>query len=424
MVKALLVGGGGREHALAWKLAESSQIDELHAAPGNPGIAAHAELHDVPASDIGGLADLAVRLKPGVVVIGPENPLADGLADELAERGIRAFGPSKSGARLESSKLYAKKLMARAGIPTAPAKGFTDIDEASEYIQRLGFNKPMVIKADGLAGGKGVTVARFVPEAIKALVENMQEDRFGAAGRTILVEEYMEGEELSILAFCDGKTVLPLPAAQDYKRAFDRDKGSNTGGMGSYSPVPACTEEVFEEAVNTVLQPCADALEASGEHYVGVIYAGLMLTENGLKVVEFNCRFGDPETQAILPRLKSDLGELILASTEKSLPGLSVDTSDQACVCVVAASKGYPDEEPQTGFEIQGLDAAAEMEDVLVFHAGTKSDGGRIVNVGGRVLGVTGLGDDIAAARDRAYAAIEEIKFQGMCFRSDIAKGK
>ena len=420
-----MIGGGGREHALAWKLAQSSHIDDLHAAPGNPGIAAHAELHDVPVSDIGGLVELADRLKPGVVIVGPENPLAAGIADELAEHGIRTFGPNKSGARIESSKLHAKRLMAKAGIPTAAAKAFTDIDEASEYIQQRGFNKPMVIKADGLAGGKGVTVARFVPEAIKALVENMQEKRFGAAGNTILVEDYMEGEELSILAFCDGKTVLPLPAAQDYKRAFDRNKGANTGGMGSYSPVPACTDEVFEEAVETIVKPCAEQLERDGERYVGMIYAGLMITENGLRVVEFNCRFGDPETQAILPRLQSDLGELILASTEKSLPGMKVEVSDRACVSVVAASKGYPDEEPvKTGFPIEGVEAAEEMADVFVFHAGTKSDGGRVVTSGGRVLAVSALGETIASARERAYEAMDAIEFEGMRFLSDIAKGK
>ncbi len=418
-----MVGGGGREHALVWKLAQSRYIDEVHAAPGNPGMEGQAILHDVPVGDLRALAELAADIQAGVVVVGPEAPLAAGLTDVLAEKGIRSFGPTASGARLESSKTFAKKLMNQAGIPTAKGRSFDDIDEASEYIQS--FRRPVVVKADGLAAGKGVAVCMTVPEAIKALVETMQHRRFGAAGDRVLVEEWMEGEELSILALCDGKTVLPLPAAQDYKRAYDRDKGPNTGGMGSYSPVPFATPELAEEVLNTILQPCVDVMERSGERYVGVIYAGLMLTEYGLRVVEFNCRFGDPETQAILPRLTSDFGELILASTEKSLPGMKVEVSDQACVSVVAASGGYPETEPlQTGFEILGLEEAGKHSDVVVFHAGTRRDGSRIMTSGGRVLAVSALGDGLPGAREKAYAAMEEIKFSGMRVRSDIAAKK
>ncbi|MEX2553546.1 MAG: phosphoribosylamine--glycine ligase [Actinomycetota bacterium] len=422
-MRALVVGAGGREHALVWKLAQGRYIDEIHAAPGNPGMAGQATLHDVPVADIDGLVELAVSLHADVVIVGPEVPLAEGLSDALAERGIKVFGPTKSGARLESSKIFAKQLMKKAGIPTAEARAFDDIDEASEYIQFR--HRPVVIKANGLAAGKGVVVCRYVPEAIKALVEMMQDRKFGDAGTTVLVEDMMEGEELSILAFCDGKNVLPLPAAQDYKRAYDRNKGPNTGGMGSYSPVAVCTDEVMDQAMDKVLQPCADALVKEGENYVGVIYAGLMMTEQGLKVVEFNCRFGDPETQAILPRLESDLGELILASIERSLPGMEIKVSDRACVAVVAASGGYPEQEPlQTGFEIEGLEAAGRLEDVVVFHAATKAQNDRLVTSGGRVLSVSALGDNLEAARTNAYEAIEGISFQGMRFRADIAKGK
>ncbi|MGQ0680423.1 MAG: phosphoribosylamine--glycine ligase [Actinomycetota bacterium] len=422
-MRALVVGGGGREHALVWKLAQSSHIDELHAAPGNPGMAAHAELHDVAAGDIRGMVELAASLDAGVVVVGPEAPLAAGIADALEERGIRCFGPKAMGARLEASKMHAKMLMHKAGIPTASGRAFTDIDEASEYVQRL--NRPVVVKADGLAAGKGVTVCRYVPEAIRALVEALQHRRFADAGATVLVEEFMEGEEISILALCDGHSLLALPAAQDYKRAYDRNKGPNTGGMGSYSPVSVCTPALSEEVMETVFKPLVGQLERDGERYIGVIYAGLMLTEQGLRVVEFNCRFGDPETQAILPRLESDLGELILASTHKSLPGMAVVVKDPACVSVVAASGGYPEQEPlQTGFEVEGVEAAEREECVVVFQAGTRADGSRVVTSGGRVLAVSALGEHLPAARERAYRAMEQITFKGMRVRSDIAEGK
>lgn len=423
------MGGGGREHALVWKLGSSRYIDEIHCAPGNPGMAGQAVLHDVAVADTEALVRLALNLKADVVIIGPEAPLAAGLADQLAERGIKSFGPRQSGAQLESSKIFAKRLMAQAGIPTARWKSFDDIDEASEYVQKL--RGEVVIKADGLAAGKGVSVCRTVPEAISALVESMQHRKFGDAGTTVLVEELLTGPELSVLALCDGKTVLALPAAQDYKRAYDRNKGPNTGGMGAYSPVPICTPQVAEQVMDTVLQPCVETLIKSGENYVGVIYAGLMMTpetENeagGLRVIEFNCRFGDPETQAILPRVESDLGELILASVERELPGMKLNVTDRACVSVVAASGGYPEQEPlQTGFAIDGLEVAAKLDDVVVFHAATKAENDRLVTSGGRVLAVSALGDDQAEARSRAYEAIEKISFQGMRFRTDVAKGK
>lgn len=426
-MKALVVGGGGREHALVWKLVGSRYIDEVHCSPGNPGMVGQAVLHDVAVTDTQALVRLALNLHADVVVIGPEAPLAAGLADQLAERGIKSFGPRQSGAQLESSKIFAKQLMAKAGIPTARWKSFDDIDQASEYVQRL--RGEVVIKADGLAAGKGVSVCRTVPEAISALVESMQHRKFGDAGTTVVIEELLEGPELSVLALCDGKTVLALPAAQDYKRAYDRNKGSNTGGMGAYSPVGICTPQVAEQVMDTVLQPCVETLIESGENYVGVIYAGLMMTPEtesgpgGLKVIEFNCRFGDPETQAILPRLKSDLGELILASVERELPGMKLNVSDRVCVSVVAASGGYPEQDPlQTGFVIEGLDEAAKVEDVVIFHAATKPENDRLVTSGGRVLAVSALGENIAGARERSYEAIEKISFQGMRFRTDIAR--
>lgn len=419
-MKALVVGGGGREHALVWKLASSRYIDQVHCAPGNPGAAGQAELHEVPVTDTEAMVDLARRLGEVVVVVGPEAPLAAGMADALGDAGIRCFGPRQSAARLESSKRYAKQLMQEAGIPTAAARSFDDAGEATAYVRRAG--RPVVVKADGLAAGKGVTVCRSAAEAEAAVADAMSRRRFGDAGSRVLVEERLEGPELSVLGLCDGGSVVALPAAQDFKRAFDGDGGPNTGGMGAYSPVPACTPEVSREVMERVFEPCVRALGARGERYIGVIYAGLMLTEQGLQVIEFNCRFGDPETQAILPRLEADLGELILAATEGSLAGVAAAGSPRACVSVVAASGGYPEQDPlQVGFEIRGLEDVDKLEDVTVFHAATRAESGRLVTSGGRVLAVSALGDDLEAARSAAYDALDRISFQGMRFRSDIA---
>ncbi|HEX2178945.1 MAG TPA: phosphoribosylamine--glycine ligase [Actinomycetota bacterium] len=419
-MKVLVVGGGGREHALAWALACSPSVSEVHAAPGNPGIASVGTCHPVGVGDIAGLVELAARLAADLVVIGPEAPLAAGLADALAEHGIAAFGPKKSGARLEASKTFAKQLMEFAEIPTAEARTFESAAGAIAYVEELG--SPVVIKADGLAAGKGVTVCDGPSEARAAIVEAMEQRRFGDAGNTILVEERMEGPELSILAFCDGTTVLPMPAAQDFKRALDGDLGPNTGGMGSYSPVPFATDALVDEAMDRILLPISDHLARIGRHYVGVIYAGLMLTEAGLKVVEFNCRFGDPETQAIVPRLASDLGDLMAATTQGSLAGMKVVCTDRACVSVVAVSGGYPDADPLvTGFEITGL-AKAESPELQVFHSGTALRDEKLVTAGGRVLSVSALGDTITSARELAYRAIGRIDFEGMRYRSDIAE--
>jgi phosphoribosylamine--glycine ligase len=419
-VKVLVVGGGGREHALAWALARSPSVTEVHAAPGNPGIGRVATCHPVGVGDIPGLVDLAGHLGADLVVIGPEAPLAAGLADALEQRGIVAFGPKKSGARLEASKTFAKQVMEFAQIPTADARTFESAKAAIAYVEEL--DCPVVVKADGLAAGKGVTVCDGPDDAKAAILEAMEQHRFGDAGNSVLIEERMEGPELSILAFCDGVTVLPLPAAQDFKRSLEGDQGPNTGGMGSYSPVPFATDGVVDQAMDQILNPVAAQLAQMGRHYVGVIYAGLMLTPAGLKVVEFNCRFGDPETQAILPRLESDLGELMTATTQGSLAGMKVACSDQACVSVVAASGGYPEADPlKTGFEITGLDEA-EALGVQVFHSGTAERDGKLVTSGGRVLSVSALGEDLASARKMAYRALEEVRFQAMRFRTDIAE--
>lgn len=418
-MRVLVIGGGGREHALVWALSRSSSVNEIICAPGNPGIAALAECFSVKSGDIEGLVDLAQRVHPDLVVVGPEAPLAAGLADALRDE-FAVFGPTASGARLESSKSYAKELMASKAIPTAASASFTRAGEAIEYVEKL--NRPVVVKADGLAAGKGVAVCDDVNQAAAAIEQAMVGLRFGPAGTKVLIEDRLSGPELSILAFCDGKSVLPMQAAQDFKRALDGDRGSNTGGMGSYSPVPVCTPQVFEQAVDSVLEPIAEALAEHGERYVGVIYAGLMLTEDGLKVIEFNCRFGDPETQALLPRLDSDLAEVMVASVEGSLAGAALQWSNDACVTVVAASRGYPDEkEFETGFPIRGLPDGGAGEGVLVFHSGTGLKDGQVVTAGGRVISVSALGTGIAEARAKAYEHMKGISFQGMHYRTDIA---
>lgn len=417
-MKVLVVGGGGREHALVSRLASNSSTSEILCAPGHPGIAESAECIPIGVDDIAGLVELASERRPDLVVVGPEAPLAAGLADALDQFAV--FGPSAGGARLESSKSYAKDLMRSKGIPTANSVSFGDPGEAIHYVRKL--DRPVVVKADGLAAGKGVTVCDSPEEAAEAIRQAMVGLRFGSAGNTVLIEERLFGPELSMLAFCDGRTVLPMQPAQDFKRALDGDRGPNTGGMGSYSPVPACTADVFDEAVGSVLEPIAEALRERGERYVGVIYAGLMLTEEGLKVIEFNCRFGDPETQALLPRLRSDLAEVMIASVEGSLGGASLEWSRQACVTVVASSGGYPDKPDfPTGFPIEGLTGSSPGDGVAVFHSGTALKDGRVVTAGGRVLSISALGPDIAQARKKAYEHMEQISFEGMHIRSDIA---
>jgi phosphoribosylamine--glycine ligase len=394
-------------------------VERLLAAPGNAGIEEAATCFPIAANDIVGIVELVEREGIDLTVVGPEAPLVAGLVDELESRGYWAFGPSRDGARIEGSKVWARRLCEKHGLPGPRGRSFNDPAEAIAHLEEL--DPPYVIKADGLAGGKGVTVAETRDEALRALKEALVDRVFGDAGDMVLVEEYVEGREVSALALTDGRTVIPLPLAQDFKRALDGDRGPNTGGMGAYSPVPWIDGETQSHIVEDVLKAAVRALEDEGVRYRGVLYAGLMLTADGPKVLEFNCRFGDPETQAVLPRLQSDLGESMLACVEGNLSVYQLRWTPQACVTVVLASGGYPGQHP-TGLEVRGLEDAAMLENVLIFHAGTTRRDGKVVTAGGRVLSVTALGKDLAEARSRAYEACSRISFEGMHFRKDIAK--
>jgi len=417
-MRVLLVGSGGREHALAWKLAQSPRLSELHAAPGNPGIGRLATLHPVELTDPEGMTELATRLAVDLVVVGPEAPLADGLADRITDAGLRCFGPSAAAARLESSKAFAKSVMQAAGVPTARAIVCDTVAAAQAAIAEMGGR--VVIKADGLAAGKGVTVCDSAADAQAAAEGCLVGGDFGAAGRRVLVEERMEGEELSLLALCDGERVLPLAPARDHKRALDGDAGPNTGGMGAFSPVPDVGADLVEEILATVHRPAVNELARLGTPFRGCLYAGLMLTAAGPRVIEFNVRFGDPEAQVILPRLDADLLDLLDRAATGSLAGAVAPGTSDACVSVVVAAEGYP-EAPVAGAAISGLPAAEALEDVTVFHAGTAESAGTLVAAGGRVLDVTACGRDFAEARRRAYAAVGLIHLEGSMHRTDIA---
>jgi len=417
MTDVLLVGGGGREHALAWTLARSPRLGRMVAAPGNPGIAAHARCVAVKDGDLDGLVALAQRERPDLVVVGPEVPLALGLADRLRAAGLAVFGPSAAAARLESSKAFAKDLMSRHGVPTARFRTFEDAPAARRYCREI--DVPLVIKADGLAAGKGVTVCRTLDEADRALARCFEERAFGASGLTIVIEEFLEGEEASFFALADGGAVVPLAGAQDHKTVFDGDRGPNTGGMGAYSPAPVLDLAMQERVMAEIVRPVIAAMAKEGAPYAGVLFVGLMVTRQGPKVIEFNCRFGDPECQAIMPRLDGDLLALLLAAaTGQGLPP-ALSWSPRASVCVVMASGGYPGRY-ETGRPITGVEAAAGLADVNVFQAGTALESGRLVTAGGRVLGVQALGDDVASAIRRAYAGVEQIRFDGAHYRRDI----
>jgi phosphoribosylamine--glycine ligase len=413
----LLVGGGGREHALAWKLARSPRLGRMLAAPGNPGIAAHARCEAVKDTAIADLVALARRERPDLVVVGPEAPLALGLADQLRAAGFAVFGPSAAAARLESSKAFAKDLMARHGIPTARFRTFQDAAAARRYCRELG--APLVVKADGLAAGKGVIVCRSLEEADRGLALCFEERAFGAAGLTVVVEEFLEGEEASFFALADGAGVLALAGAQDHKTIFDGDRGPNTGGMGAYSPAPVLDGAMQERVMAEIVRPVIAAMAKEGAAYAGVLYVGLMITRDGPKVIEFNCRFGDPECQVILPRLEDDLLPLLQAvATGPGLP-TALSWSPQASVCVVMSSEGYPGSY-ETGRPITGTAAAERAAGVHVFHAGTALADGALVTAGGRVLGVQALGFDVGAAIRAAYDAVERIHFKGAHYRRDI----
>ncbi len=419
-MRILVVGSGGREHALVWKIAQSKLADKIFCVPGNGGIAQQAECIDIKADDVPRLLEFARREKIDLTVVGPEAALAAGIVDEFGKYGLKIFGPSKLAAQLEASKVFAKQLMAKYKVPTADFKVFDNATEAKKYIEEKG--APCVVKADGLAAGKGVVVADTVAEAVGAVSAMMEEKVFGAAGSKVIVEECLEGQEASILVFTDSKEVIALASAQDHKRIFDNDKGANTGGMGAYSPAPIVTVPLFKEILEKIVYRTIDGLVKEGIIYKGVLYAGVMLTKEGPKTLEFNVRFGDPETQAILPRLKSDFIEVMLAASEQKLSRVrTLDWDSRACVCVVCTAGGYPGGYDK-GKEISGLDEAAKLRDVVVFHAGTKKSGAKYLTNGGRVLGITGLGNNIKEAIDKTYQAVGKVSFEGMHFRRDIGE--
>ncbi|MGD9518633.1 MAG: phosphoribosylamine--glycine ligase [Armatimonadota bacterium] len=417
-MRILLIGSGGREHALAYKLVASPVVRKLWCAPGNAGIAAQAELLDLRPEDLDALTQFARTERPDLIVVGPERPLILGLADRLRSEGLVVYGPSAAGARVEGSKAFTNELLARHGLTRKRFSVFTSPAEAKAYVRREG--APVVVKADGDAFGKGVKVAATVEEAEAFIDRCMVERAFGRAGETVVIEECLTGPECSIKVFSDGENVLPMVPAQDYKRIGDGDTGDNTGGMGSYSPVPVLGKATFDYVVNNIMWPTVRALAEEGTPYVGTLYAGCILTANGPELLEYNCRFGDPETQVVLPRLESDLVEILQAAVEGRLREVQPRWSPRRCVCVVVASRGYPDAY-EKGKVITGLDDAEALDDVLIFHAGTALCDGLMVTSGGRVLGVTALGDTFAAARERAYEAVGRLHFDGMYSRTDIA---
>ncbi|BAF60721.1 phosphoribosylamine-glycine ligase [Pelotomaculum thermopropionicum SI] len=416
-MKVLVVGGGGREHALVWKIRQSPRVREVYCAPGNAGIAREATCVNIGAEDITGLRDFAREKGIDLTVVGPEAPLNAGIADLFQEAGLRIFGPSRAAAEIEGSKVLAKEIMAKYGIPTADYAVFDRPDRAAAYIKQKG--APCVVKADGLAAGKGVIVAMDEQAALDAVCSIMVDRIFGSAGDRVVVEECLTGEEVSILAFTDGYNVVPMVSSQDHKRVFDGDQGPNTGGMGAYAPAPVYSPEVHRRTVEEILVPIVRALDAEGRTYRGVIYAGLMVTPKGPKVLEFNARFGDPEAQPVLTLLDTDLVEIMEAVLENRLDRVEIRWKKQASVCVVLASGGYPGSY-EKGKVIRGLDQIPEG--VVVFHAGTAQKDGETVTAGGRVLGVTALGPDIPAAIEAAYAAAGKISFEGMHYRRDIGK--
>ncbi|MBP3400161.1 MAG: phosphoribosylamine--glycine ligase [Selenomonadales bacterium] len=416
-MQVLVIGSGGREHALAWKAAQSASVEKVYCVPGNPGIAQIAECVPMDIIDNDALVAFALENKIDLTIVGPEVPLANGVVDAFRAKGLAIFGPTQAAAQIEGSKSFAKDLMKKYGIPTAAFEVFTDAEAAKAYIVEQG--APIVIKADGLAAGKGVVVAMTLDEALEAVDMMMCDQAFGSAGCQVVVEEFLTGEEASILTFCDGTTIVPMISSQDHKRAYDNDEGPNTGGMGTYAPAPVVTADVLARVQKEILEPTVAAMKAEGMPYTGCLYAGLMITENGPKVIEFNARFGDPETQVVLPLLDSDMAEVMMACVNGNLADLDIQWKDGAAVCVVMAAGGYP-QGYRKGDVISGLDKAAELG-ATVFHAGTAAKDGNIVTNGGRVLGVTAIGTDIRKAVDNAYEAVKSIHFDDVHYRNDIA---
>jgi phosphoribosylamine--glycine ligase len=417
-LKILVVGSGGREHALVWKLAQSPRVQTLYCAPGNPGIAKLAQCISIPADDIPSLLAFAKERRIGLTVVGPELPLTLGLVDAFAAEGLPAAGPTRAAARLESSKVFAKEFMLRHRIPTAPARIFSAPEPAIQFIRQHG--APIVVKVDGLAAGKGVVVAQEEAGAVQAIETFMRRKIFGEAGNRVILEDCLAGEEATLLVFTDGRTAVPMAAAQDHKRVYDHDLGPNTGGMGAFAPAPILSDRLRKKVMKEVVEPALAGLAEEGCPYRGVLYVGLMLTSEGPRVLEFNARFGDPEAQAVLPLLETDLVEILLAIVEGRLDRVKVGWKAGAAVCVVLASKGYP-ATPEVGFPISGIGEAEADSGVLVFHAGTAIKDGQTVTAGGRVLGVTAVESDLPRAREKAYRAVEKIRFQGMQHRRDIA---
>jgi phosphoribosylamine--glycine ligase len=416
-MKVLVVGGGGREHALVWKIAQSPKVSQIFCAPGNAGIAKLAQCVPIGAEDIVALADFAQQEGIDLTVVGPEAPLCAGIVDEFQRRGLRIFGPTKSAAEIEGSKVFCRQLLAKWRIPSPKFAAFDDPNEAKSYIRQQG--APIVVKADGLAAGKGSIVCSTLDEALSAVDRIMVEREFGDAGKRIVVEEFLIGREASVMVFTDGRTVKPMLPSRDHKRLLDNDQGPNTGGMGAYCPVPDIDASLYDEIVETIMKPTIAALAAEGRPYKGVLYGGLMLTKEGPKVLEFNCRFGDPETQAVLPLLDADLVDICEAVIDERLHEVDVRWKDGACICVVMASAGYPGAY-EKGKVITGIEEAEGEEGVIVFHAGTAMKDGQLVTSGGRVLGVTAIGRDFDEAVERVYKAVSKIHFDGAHYRRDI----
>lgn len=419
-MKILMIGSGGREHALIRKLKESSKAEKIYCAPGNGGISKDAECVDIGAMDIEGMVRFAKDNAIDLVFVAPDDPLAAGMVDAMEEAGIRAFGPRKNAAIIEASKVFSKNLMQKYNIPTADYAVFSEPEKAMNYIVEK--NKyPVVIKADGLALGKGVIIAQSKEEAQEAVKSIMEDKKFGASGNNVVVEEFLTGPEVSVLAFTDGKTLKPMVSSKDHKRALDNDQGLNTGGMGTISPNPFYTDDIAEVCRKTIFEPTVAAMNAEGRSFKGCLYFGLMITPDGPKVIEYNARFGDPETQVVLPRLKTDLVDIVEAVIDEKLDTLNIEWSDEACACVVMASGGYPSSYKK-GIEMFGMDENGQVDGATVYHAGTKFEDGKFYTNGGRVLGITALGSDLKEALDKAYAAVEKISFEGVHYRKDIGR--
>ncbi|MCR5419691.1 MAG: phosphoribosylamine--glycine ligase [Lachnospiraceae bacterium] len=418
-MKVLVVGGGGREHALVSSISKSKQVTKIYCAPGNAGIAQLAECVDIGVMEFDKLTDFALKEKIDLTVVAPDDPLVAGAVDAFEAKGLRAFGPRKNAAILEGSKAFSKDLMKKYNIPTAAYENFDNAEDALKYLETA--KMPIVLKADGLALGKGVLICNTLSEAREGVKSIMLDKRFGSAGNKMVIEEYMTGREVSVLSFVDGKTILPMTSAQDHKRAMDGDKGLNTGGMGTFSPSPFYTEEVDEFCRKYIYQPTVDAMAAEGREFKGIIFFGLMLTENGPRVLEYNARFGDPEAQVVLPRMNNDIIEVMEACIDGKLDDINLDFEDNAAVCVVLASEGYPVKYDK-GYKISGLEKFKDKDTCFVFHAGTAFKDNETVTNGGRVLGVTALGKDLITARKNAYEAVDWIEFDNKYFRHDIGK--